>query len=260
MNAPLFKDQRSGPDCPSELRFERWQLGELAPADQAALDAHASGCPHCEARLAERRSLLENISPAERNRMLRHILGAGAAAKAPAPWWRRIFGDWGLSPAFAAAAALVVGVVYVGNRAGPSSDEADILRTKGSMSLSVYRERSGEVEIARSGERMQKGDRLRFGIEVPKAGHIMIVGVEAEGSYYVCHPASGSGRSSEVAAGRTEALPGAIELDDSIGRESLHLVHCPEAFTLDDVTPIDSARLAERGCQQTPFEISKEHP
>lgn len=257
MSTPLFKDARPTPDCPSELAFDRWQLGELPAKDSAAMDVHRSTCAHCEARATERAALAASISPAARAQMIQRVMQAVPAQKERAPWWRRAFGEWGFVPAFAGAAAVLVAILFLGQGPGPQG-ELEVLRSKGSVGLSVYRERGGEVELARSGEVMTRGDRLRFGIEVPKEGHVMIVGVEANGSRYVCFPSSGASHSTLVPAGRTEALPGAIELDDSSGRETLHLIYCPEAFALSDLAGLDSARLAQRGCLGTLFEIEKE--
>lgn len=260
MNTPILQNPRRQPDCPSELELDRFEQAELDPARKMVLDAHVPTCPDCQARIAERQALMNAISAPERRRMINHIMEAAAAAATPAtPWWRRWLFERPLMPAFAAACAMAI--AFISLRGVPELDSgSDGLRTKGALGLTVYREHAGAVELASSGETMAPGDRLRFGIEVPAAGHAMIVGIEASGSAYVCYPTNGSERSAEVSAGRTEALPGAIALDDSTGRESLHLIHCPEPFSLDEVTPIDAGRLAERGCRLSSFELSKQMP
>jgi anti-sigma factor RsiW len=256
MSTPLFKEPKGSPECPSELRLDRWEQGELAGADKAELDAHVPGCAHCQARVQERALLMQMISEPERRKMLDQIMKAAPPATTAAPWWRRWLGESRMMPAYAAAFALVLVFLSIRLISLPEGPIEGV-QSKGGLALTVYREHAGSVERARLGEEMDPGDRLRFGIEVPIGGHVMIVGIEADGASYVCFPSNGASRSAPVNAGRTDALPGAIELDESTGREELHLIHCPRPFTLEEVTPVDVGRLAERRCVFTSFELSK---
>ena len=84
-----------------------------------------------------------------------------------------------------------------------------------------------------SGERFLANDRLRFSVRVPGPGHVVVVGVEADGTLYRCHP-----QDDDVsrAVAHDGTLPGAIALDDSSGEEWLFLVWCEEPFTLGQLS------------------------
>ncbi len=242
----LVFDLDRRPDCPSDLRLDRFALGELERAEHVAVEAHRARCARCAGFLEARE---EALPAAVRARLRGRVLAASIAA--PTPWWRR--GPGALWPRLAPGLALTAGVlvavsIALFGRSDPARDDAVSL--KGGDRLVVYRERDGEVRTVGSGDAFRAGDRLRFAVRSEHAGHAAVFGLEADGDRYPCTPASGSG-AHPVGPG-TELLPGAIELDAAGGRETLVLVLCPQPF---DVAEVGDA--APPGCRRETFSLEK---
>jgi hypothetical protein len=136
-------------------------------------------------------------------------------------------------------------------------DRTDAVTSKGGIGLTVYRERGGDVDKTLSGEQFQPGDRLRFEVELPQPGQLMIVGVEADGDTFPCYT-SESERSVIQVETTKQVLPGAVELDDSRGKEQLHAILCRTPFSFDDVQVEEGRVISPPDCMSTPFILDKE--
>jgi hypothetical protein len=133
----------------------------------------------------------------------------------------------------------------------------EVVTSKGGLGLVVYRERGGDVDKTLSGEQFQPGDRLRFEVELPRPGQLMIVGVEADGDTFPCYT-SESERSVIQVETTKQVLPGAVELDDSRGKEQLHAILCRTPFSFDDVRVEEGRVVSPPDCMSTPFILDKE--
>lgn len=241
-----------GPDCPSDWTLDRLSWGELSDREAAKVERHFTSCDACRGRLEARAETAGELEtdralahirlefmrqppPAEVTRALGEFARPGEAREKRA-WWQTGTGRFGLALAGASALAGLLLIVLTG-LPEPPAGERDTVVAKGGLSLQVHLERGGEAGPLAAEEVVHPGDRLKFQVDVPRPGHLMVLGIEADGRAYPCHPADGTDRSREVDAGKTQVLPGAIRLDDSLGEEWLHLVHCPHAFTLSQVTP-----------------------
>jgi hypothetical protein len=159
--------------------------------------------------------------------------------------------------AAAASAVLVMLVLWWPGEPRPPEEG---IRTKGAVRLLVFRKKGEAFEPTASGERFSPGDVVKFGVSVPAEGHLMVLGVEADGERYVAFPADGSELSRPVQAttGPGEALPGAVELDDSMGEERLHLVFCKGPFDARQVgRAADGGLLVPGGCLRDVFVLQK---
>lgn len=245
MNAP------GSPDCPSDYALDLLRAG-LMPADEgAALEQHVDGCPACGARLAMMRRGFDGEPDVDPRRLLAGARRRAAeAAEAATPWWRR-WAVW--LPALAGAAAVAFFALrpVVGPVAPP-----DGVRTKGGLALYVQLAVDGGSREIVSGERLAPGSRLRFQVDLPEAGRVAIIGVEADGGRYAVWPLDPAA-SDALDAGDRQLLSGAFGLDAAPGRETLHLVVCAgaEPTTACDIDA-RGARCPE-GCRTTPFELVK---
>lgn len=212
-------------ECPSNTDLDQLHTGELDPRDAAEVERHVAGCPDCQARMATRRAGFAAIPDVDPGRLLAGIRRRAQGEERARERSRPRRAAYVFAP-LAAAAAL--SVVFLGKRTqAPSSpDEGAGVREKGARALYVYKLIGGRAERTVSGERFKSGDPLRFVVDLPAPGHISIFGVEASGAIYVAWPRSGE-VSTLRAAGKQQELPGAAVLDDSGGRETLYLVHCP---------------------------------
>lgn len=228
------------PDCPSPLALESYAVEEL-PADQAeAIRQHLPGCEACQKRLAANSFAAQ---PAFDERLmlagLRRKLDEKQASQARARRWLRGLGLGGFS---LAAAVGVVAMIFAAPRlfrtelTDPSQPES--VRIKGAPVLHVYLRRGDQQEEVLSGARFRPGDGIRFVVDLPAAGAVTVVGVESSGSLYVAWPRASSQDPTRLPAGKAQMLPGGMTLDESTGRETLYLVHCPQSTT----TPVCESR------------------
>ena len=276
------------PGCPSELELDQLHLGELDAGEAETLRAHVDACDGCVERLALRAEGLDAFpqldanaivarlhselagteTPPEVERVVRESIGAApsrASSATQSGWsrfWERLRAGWvpaALSAAAAAALVLVIARPWAG---GPDPDGPGDIRLKGAAKLFVFYERAGQVEEALSGAVLAPGDRLRFHVDLPKGGHLMVVGVEASRALYPCYPSDGGRASLPAGAGDGQELPGAVRLDAAPGEEWLHLVLCEAPFALDDVSvPAQTGGLTlPEGCVSTPFQLRKDVP
>ncbi len=253
-------------ECPSEAVLDAIELREEVGAAQRA---HVEGCEICRARIAERHAAFDALDKAALVRSL-HTKLAGVEAvnlaaetgNSAAPFGARKRGSfWGwLTGGISAAALATIALAVITrgpNDLGGSGEDSD-LRSKGSIGLSVFVEHGGIVERAAPGADFRPGDRLRFEVDLPRDAHVMIVGVEADGRLYNSYPTTQSPAGSErLSRGPDQVLPGAVELDETLGREVLYLVACDHAFASGELSQAGGKLQVPAGCEATPFVLKK---
>ncbi len=257
--------------CLSDLRLDQLLSGELDRVLARAAEAHCAECSLCRSRhrqlAQDRDSFVTAVPPFEalmhRPPARQH---ADAASRAAAPRWLGYAG--GL--AAAAVLALVIGLEQRGQ--GPVESpisgevepgEAGQTRTKGSGEALGFVVRRGErVFVGEPGQTLHPGDRLRFTLTSERAVYLGIWGIDARGLVSAYHPPGAE--LSRVPAGRRQALPNAVELDDTLGEERLVAVFCTSRVGSAEVAAaIQAAPGAPRlpkGCTHETLSIVKALP
>lgn len=271
MNPQALENLREGKaECPSDLQLDRLQAGELPTDAVQRLNTHIEGCGVCPARLEARRSGFAQFPEVDTRPLLAGIRRGVAAAEersTVSSWWRRI--GLVLAPLTVGAGALAL--VFLVGRGGPqgttgtpggSSDPSgpEVTRLKGGLSLRVYRQAGERSESMLSGERFAPGDRIRFVADLPLPGGAAVVGVESDGDLYVAWPSQDAPAGvGDRQAGNNQELPGAVSLDNSPGRETLYLVHCPDTTGVPRCTSrgANQKPACPAGCAMVPFVINK---
>lgn len=232
----------ASPQCPSEAVLDAYTLGELEDATQRA---HVVGCAYCQHRLRARE---EDFSAMPgRAEMIRAVHVAVAEAEVPRRRWR-----WA---AVASAFAVPMVALFAVVRMAP---ETEGVRPKGAAALSVYVQRDGRAARAWSGGVFHPGERLRFEIDLAEPAEVMIVGREASGRIYEVFPVASTPASSQAfLQGADQLLPGAVVLDETLGRETLFLVTCKGNFDSSQITGTEAGLRAPPGCLTTPFVLEK---
>ncbi|MCA9547083.1 MAG: hypothetical protein KC613_21925 [Myxococcales bacterium] len=279
MTLPDFSKLRAGEaDCPSDLALDQYLARGLEAAALAEVQAHLDdGCAACAARLSERRAGFAAFGQVDERKLLARIRGELDTRQS-------FFGDWftGWSTTLkrlivpvglAAAAALVVFLRPV----DPGADRVtgsltaepgvgalqgpDGVRTKGGLNLQVHRMVGSGSEAVLSGDPFAPGDRIRFLVDLPSEGQVKVVGVEADGTLYTAWPLE-EGTATRLPQGADQALPGAVELDDTVGTETLFLVHCPQADTAPTCRSQGpgAAPTCDAGCSLSKFTVTKRSP
>lgn len=246
---PINQLRAGHADCPSDLALDRLHANECNAEESGRLEKHIAGCDACPARMEERRAGFNAIAEADPVRMLAAIRrGADkpAGVEQVLAWARRL-----LAPVAIVAAASIMLIT----RKPP---EIATGQFKGAMALHVYRLAGEHAEEVSSGSPFSPGDRLRFAIDLPHDGTVRVLGVEANGTLYTAWPSDPREPTNRLAGPAVE-LPGAVELDQTVGRESLYGVWCPppvDAVLCHSVGP-GKAPECPASCKLSAFALEK---
>jgi hypothetical protein len=197
---------------PSEIALDRLVAGELPVAAKETVLSHAALCRSCADKISERGRGFGAFPETDERKLLAAI-HRGAGARRSKSRLRAVL-------AFLLSAGALCAVFLI-----PRPSEEGV-RAKGGLSLRVFRLHDGHAEEVRSGERFAAGDRLRFVVDLPSEGFVRVLDVEEHGGVSVAWPLQ-QGVSGRLPAGSEVPLEGAVQLDQSAGRETLYLVHCP---------------------------------
>ena len=212
-----------GPDCISDLRFDRMLAGELGASERAALDAHAQGCAPCRARLHElraARTVEDAALAAEANALYARSVGSQPPARRRAP-----------------VAALSAGLALVALAAGlwlalaPAPDAREALRFKGAHGFGFYVQRGAAVYRGAPGEALRPGDRVRFVARSSEDGYLAVLSLDGARRASVYYPAGL--QAAKLDGGALEqALPASVQLDDVLGPEHWYALFCHQPLAL----------------------------
>lgn len=215
--------------CPRRFDLIRLTAGDLQAEDARALSAHTATCPRCAAELAaiERgredflaRHPFEEVAPA----MLR---GARRRNRG-----RRL--AFGLVPAGAAAALLMV--IFQVLRPGPLAEQppGPGIRTKGEISLGFYVQRGDRAVPGRPGETLRRDDRIQFAYSSGSNRYVFLLSLDDRGAVSnFNHQASPTSVPIQPGSGRL--LEGSIILDASVGPERIFAVFSDRPLHFDQV-------------------------
>jgi hypothetical protein len=229
--------------CPSDLRFDALLAGELGAHARAALDTHVAGCARCRDRhaaLAVERAAYLALHPRAELRI----------AHAVAPRALR----WPLPAALLGAAAAVALFVAL-----PAVDPSDQVRRKGAASIGFFVERGGTHERGRAGQSVRPGDRIRFTYSSDRPAYLAILARDAAGTVSVYFPNGDAAR--YVSEGYDRPLDSSVELDATLGPESVFALFCDDGFAMTEPrTALTAAHTlsAGQGCQLVKLSWIKE--
>jgi hypothetical protein len=238
-------------ECVSELELDELLAGELSAADQQRCEAHLATCSACRAR---KQAIEQTNSAFYAQAPSFAALSRLTGAVAPKPARSRSNLRWLGAPLLAACAALG----FIAMRSGDQPAPAHETRSKGAPRLGYYVKRGESVSRGESATVVHPGDALRFVYSADRSYYLAIFSADARG-VGVYFP---SGPSAElVSAGQEVALDFSVALDETLGRERVTAMFCPEAFDVDAVQSALSsgsalpAQLAR--CERVGFEINK---
>jgi len=263
-----WKDSTLGvsctPECPSDLALDALAVDECTPSQSKIIQKHIAQCQACAARWELREQGMAAFPSVNRDTMVArlHQLSAHISPEPEPSFWAQVRSVFAQPAVFGTSMAMaaIIMMLVVRPPEGPISDlETDTIRPKGA-SFTVFKSSNDSVEILANGGDVQTGDKLRFKIKPREGIDVMVVGQEANGNLYMAFPIHGSEASRPSSASEQGILPGAIELDQSIGREKLYLISCKHPFGLSNVEPNINDIIVPKRCVTTPFEINKVSP
>jgi hypothetical protein len=202
--------------------LDRYLADSLDAAERDRLETRMADSPLDRARLDELRADSAAF-------LIQHPAGPLVARfeeeQRRARWWR-----WPalLFPVLAAATAAVL--VFVRPVQPVDPIEPDPPYTVKGLALLLYRKTpEGSAPFHPSKEALVPGDSIRFEVKGSESGYIAIVSRDERGVtvYYPYGGATAAPYQVDQAV-----LPGAIELDDTLGREDVYALHSKHPFEL----------------------------
>lgn len=233
MRAIDFSRQTRETDCLSDLALDRLVAGEHI-GDAAA---HAAGCARCGARLDELHRAQTSDAPLLDQIRARAAVEGGTVV----PLKRRVW----LSAMLPLVAAAAIVLLLLPRFLRP------VEREKGSSALAldvVVKHADGHVEALGPQGRVRAGDAIRFLVSTPRAGHLVILGLDAAGNVSV-YVADGDDPH-RIDRGQKQAMPGSIVLDATPGAEKLVALECEARFAVADA--VDAGRRSLQRAAQDP--------
>ncbi|HYH97622.1 hypothetical protein [Hyalangium sp.] len=225
----------------TDAMLERYLADVLDAEAKARIEAVLARSPELQARVAELRADSGAF-------FVRHPPGPLVARyreeRRRAQWWRPVL----LVPALAAAALVLVLLPPIEDPEGPYT-------AKGPVLLVLHRKVGESSRPVSPDVPLVPHDVLRFEVKASTSGFAAVLGRDARGTVTVYHPFGGEAGAPYDAT--QPLLPGAIELDDTLGREDLYVLHSTQAF---DVTWAVQALQQNRRLQEAaPDGISVGH-
>jgi hypothetical protein len=214
--------ERSRPDtCLSDRMLDMWVAGELAGDGRDAAEGHLATCEACSARLRE----IER----GKDEFAREAPPFAAIAE-PRERRRNV---WPIAGALALAAAVALVV------RAPSDDFGS--RTKGGDRLGFYVMHDGAVRAGANGEVVRPGDRLQLVSTNAKPRFFAVLSRDGGGHASIYFPKEPT--ATRLEPGVERPLPYALELDTTLGAETIYGLFCDRAGPLEPLR----ARLEQAG-------------
>ena len=224
--------------CPSDLRLDRHLAGELAAPDGRAVEAHRAICASCLARAARHGDI--DLPP----------LRVRSTRRARAVW---------PAAALLAAAAAVLLFTHRGERA-PELESGT--RIQGDDSVTLYVQHAGVLRPAQPDEPVEPGDTIQLTTTLAAPRWIAVLSVDGAGVVSVYHGDDPGGAAQTP--GDDVPLPTSVKLDETLGRETIHVLLCRAPLALGPIVEAlrdHPARApAQPGCQLETLRLDKRAP
>jgi hypothetical protein len=244
--------------CPSSLALDELLAGDLeGQPEEAPLREHVAHCADCRAQLDARAAdPVLAPDPVALRPWLESDLAVARARR------RRRASRWIAAAGSAAAAGLLLFTLRGGPRA-PAGEE----RTKGALALTLHVKRASAAGAAPAttatastatieqinGEgQLRAGDEVRFSLSAARAGHAVVLGLDATPSVTIYVPAAaGAGgapsRAIAIAPPGPVILAGSVVADATPGFERMVAVVCQQETAPETLRRQAQVALARAG-------------
>jgi hypothetical protein len=224
----------------SELAIDRMLAGELADADAEAMRDHAATCERCGALLADALAMQRDFAhePALPFGPPVHAVDRPEVVR---PLRRR-----GGAIAMAATVTALAAGVAIGMSWPRTAHEPGVTRVKGKPVVGCFVAHGNEVRRGTAREVVVPGDRLELFTTTTEPVWFAAISDDAAGvrSVYAAPRV--------IEAGREHVLPTSIELDATLGTETVVGVFCDHVFD-----PLGIGTVAPAGCTLDRFTLVK---
>jgi hypothetical protein len=231
-------------ECLGRYHLALYTAGDLPADESAALKSHLGSCRKCSASLDD---LHKNVSEYER-KASEHLVALKARLSEDSGSKERKTGRlWFAGIGLAAAITILILIAVV--RPGEKPDD---IAFKGAFSFRVVAQKRNEQIIVKEGEKLTKGDAIRFVVTTDSSGFVSVFSVDSRGRIFPFYPDSNPSTVSEPMRldrpGKHE-LPGSVFLDEWIGTEYLVVVFSQEMFDRKRVLETARDTIQKSGIQ-----------
>lgn len=228
-------------DLPGRFQLVKYVAGELSPDECGVLESHLGECNLCRDALDEIQNHVSEYDAVADVQLARLVEKISAK---PASGRRR---RWlqGIGLALAVATVMLLVLVWTGGRSGD-------IAYKGAFSLKIVAQKTDGQIFVRAGERLTRGDALRFVIASDSAGFVSVFSVDAKGRLNPFYPESDPATYPDPIKIDREGdheLPGSVILDDWVGEEYLVVVFSRKSFDRRQVDLAIKRAILEGGPQ-----------
>lgn len=213
-------------------------LSALSANETNEAKAHLDECSACKGRWVELNEDKQRFEQFVFPRTLAKVEARVAADRGS--WFEKLKLKFAIPAlvAVTAAAAIVVNVQRPAGVDGPGTQTEDeaYVGIKGPPSFELVAQRGSAGAFAvREDTELQPNDRIRFVVKPNGARYLLVASTDGSGAFSVYHP-FGAGQSLPLAdAMKKQELPGAVELDGTLGMEKIVAVFSQEPVTAAQV-------------------------
>ena len=264
-----MRTEGSGNEHPSAWALERHHTGEGESALRKSIENHLKTCLSCREKLEALKEAGANFEGRMNRAGFLTAVRQGVDDRAEEPLSKRRIWPWFALAGTALAAMLLWMVIQppLGVLGGKSSDG---IRIKGDSNLQIgfFIEQDGTAELVDPTRVLHPGERIQFALTGPKGGFVHLVGVDEAGLVSVYYPRSDQSQE-EFPGGVGRPVPGAVLLDETLGRERIFVLVCDQAMKAAQIkAKVEGLRADVRGlldedmldfdCGQTSLVLHKE--
>jgi hypothetical protein len=233
-------------------------LSALSAPETNEAKEHLDACPHCKQRWQE---LNEDKQRFEQFVFARTLPKVEARVQAERQGFFGRFKLQFLIPAIGLAAAFAVVASFPGTQ---TEDDVYVGIKGGQPSLDVFAVRGeGGAFQVKGGSKLQPSDKIRFVVNPAGAKYLLVASRDGAGVFSVYHP-FGADRSQPVAEKNAKVeLPGAVELDATLGTEHIVAAFSEEplsATQVKEALEADSKNPKLPGVRFVTIEFAKVSP
>jgi hypothetical protein len=210
-------------------------LSALSATETNEAKSHIDGCTDCRGRWQE---LNQDKERFEQFVFARTLPKVEARVLAEREGFFARFKLKFLLPVLAVGAAAAGVVLTTGPGTGTQTEDDAYVGIKGGQpSFEVFAVRgSGSAFPVGNGVELHPSDRIRFVVNPAGAKYLLVASTDGAGVFSVYHP-FGAQQSQPVAEAKTKLeLPGAVELDGTLGSERVVAVFSEEPLTAEQVS------------------------
>ncbi len=208
----------------SDVRLERYRLGELPEAERQALAARLAGDPALRDRLSQLQRSDEEIAASYPAHQVVHAIRRRAAPPSRA---------WLVPLSITATCVCVAAVALSAWLVRPRGDDTTI-KGGSDASLVLYRKLAAGSETLKRGAVVRQGDEIRVGYRASGRAYGAILSIDGRGNLTQHLPATGEQAAGLQPSG-TVLLDFAYELDDAPRWEAFYFVAADAPFALEPV-------------------------